>query len=138
MGFQTVGAGSEYFAVDAKNVTTVPDHLSYDEAAMIEPLAVTVHAANRVGDVKDKDIVVIGAGPIGILLVQTLKAKGARKVMVTDVSDYRLELALKCGADFAVIPKKKISEKRCFAVLDLIKQMLYMIVRATIQQWNKP
>jgi len=75
MGFQTVGAGSEYFAVDAKNVTTVPDHLSYDEAAMIEPLAVTVHAANRVGDVKDKDIVVIGAGPIGILLVQTLKAK---------------------------------------------------------------
>jgi len=75
MGFQTVGAGSEYFAVDAKNVTTVPDHLSYDEAAMIEPLAVTVHAANRVGDVKDKDIVVIGAGPIGILLVQTLKQK---------------------------------------------------------------
>lgn len=107
MGFQTVGAGSEYFAVDAKNVTTVPDHLSYDEAAMIEPLAVTVHAANRVGDVKDKDIVVIGAGPIGILLVQTLKAKGARKVMVTDVSDYRLELALKCGADFAVNTKKE-------------------------------
>jgi len=46
---------------------------------MIEPLAVTVHAANRVGDVKDKDIVVIGAGPIGILLVQTLKAKGAAR-----------------------------------------------------------
>ncbi|ODM25753.1 zinc-dependent alcohol dehydrogenase [Acetivibrio mesophilus] len=107
MGFQTVGTGSEYFAVHAKNVTPVPDHLSYDEAAMIEPLAVTVHAVNRAGDVKDKDIVVIGAGPIGILLVQTLKAKGASKVMVTDISDYRLELALKCGADFAVNTKNE-------------------------------
>lgn len=107
MGFQTVGAGSEYFAVNAKNVTPVPDHLSYDEAAMIEPLAVTVHAVNRVRDVKDKDIVVIGAGPIGLLLVQTLKAKGARRVMVTDISDYRLELALKCKADFAVNTKNE-------------------------------
>lgn len=107
MGFQTVGTGSEYFAVYAKNVTPVPDHLSYDEAAMIEPLAVTVHAANRVGEVKDKDIVVIGAGPIGILLVQTLKAKGARRVLITDISDYRLELALKCNADFAVNTKNE-------------------------------
>mgnify|MGYP003762212527 CR=1 FL=1 len=117
MGFQTVGAGSEFFAVDAKNVTPVPDHLSYDEAAMIEPLAVNVHAVNRVGDVKDKDIVVIGAGPIGILLVQTLKAKGARKVMVTDISDYRLELAQKCNADFVINTKNedfKEAMLRCF------------------------
>ncbi len=107
MGFQTTGAGSEFFAVDAGKVTPVPDSFSYDEAAMIEPLAVTVHAANRVGDVKDKDVVVIGVGPIGNLLVQTLKAKGARRVMATDISDYRLELAKKCGADFIVNTAKK-------------------------------
>ena len=107
MGFQTTGAASEYFAVDASKVTPLPDDMSYDEGAMIEPLAVTVHAAKRPGDVKGKKIAVIGAGPIGILLTQTLKALGAEKVMITDISDYRLSLAKECGADFAYNTGKK-------------------------------
>lgn len=99
MGFQTTGSASEYFAVDASKVTPLPDNMSFDEGAMIEPLAVTVHACRQFGDVKGKKTVVIGAGPIGILLCQTLKALGAEKVMVTDISDYRLNLAKSCGAD---------------------------------------
>lgn len=107
MGFQTTGTASEYFAVDAAKVTPVPDSMSYDEAAMLEPLAVTVHAVRRAGDVQGKKIAVLGAGPIGILLAQTAKAMGASQVMITDVSDYRLALAKKCGADFAVNTRNK-------------------------------
>ncbi len=100
MGFQTTGAGSEYFLAEASKVVPLPDGMSLDEGAMIEPLAVTVHACRRSGDVAGKSVIVLGAGPIGILLCQTLKAYGAARVMVTDVSDYRLELAKQCGADF--------------------------------------
>lgn len=102
MGFQTTGTASTYFAVDAAKVTPLPDGMSYDEGAMIEPLAVTVHAARRAGDVAGKKVCVLGCGPIGILLVQTLKALGAAEVLVTDISDYRLALAKECGADHAV------------------------------------
>ena len=100
MGFQTTGTASEYFAVKAAKVTPLPENMTYNEGAMIEPLAVTVHAVKRAGDLKGLKIAVLGAGPIGILLAQSAKAMGASQVMVTDVSDYRLELAKKCGADF--------------------------------------
>ena len=100
MGFQTTGVASEYFAVDASKVTALPDSMSFDEGAMIEPLAVAVHAARRPGDVTGMRIAVLGAGPIGILVAQAVKALGAEAVLVTDISDYRLEKAAACGADF--------------------------------------
>ncbi len=102
MGFQTTGTASEYFAVDASKVTLLPDTMSYDEGAMIEPLAVTVHAAKRFEDLKGAKAVVLGCGPIGILLIQSLKALGAKEVLATDVSDKRLALAKELGADYAV------------------------------------
>lgn len=102
MGFQTTGAASEYMAVDAKKITPLPDTMTYEEGAMIEPLAVTVHACRQFGDIQGIKAVVLGAGPIGILLTQTLKALGAQTVMVTDVSDFRLNLAKTCGADEVV------------------------------------
>lgn len=102
MGFQTTGTASEYFAVNASKVTLIPDEMSYDDGAMMEPLAVTVHAAKRFPEVKGCKAVVLGCGPIGILLVQTLKALGAAQVLATDISDYRLDLARECGADYVV------------------------------------
>ena len=105
MGFQTTGTASEYFAVDQSKVDLLPDGMDYNEGAMIEPLAVTVHAAKRPGDVKGLNICVLGCGPIGILLIQSLKAFGAAKVLATDVSSCRLELARKCGADVVVNTK---------------------------------
>lgn len=100
MGFQTLGAASEYVAVDSSKITLLPESMTFDEGAMIEPLAVTVHACKRVGDLTGKKVAVLGAGPIGILLVQTLKAFGASQVLITDISDHRLALAKECGADF--------------------------------------
>ena len=102
MGFQTTGTASEYFAVDASKVTPLPEGMSFSEGAMMEPLAVTVHAAKRFPDLKGAKTVVLGCGPIGILLAQSLKALGADKVLVTDISDTRLELAKSVGADYAV------------------------------------
>lgn len=102
MGFQTTGTASEYFAVDASKVTTIPEEMSFEEGAMIEPLAVAVHGVKQVGDVTGMNIVVIGAGPIGNLVAQAAKGMGAAKVMVTDVSDLRLEKAKECGVDICV------------------------------------
>lgn len=107
MGFQTTGVASHYFAVDAQKVTPLPESMSLDEGALIEPLAVAVHAVRRAGDVAGQDICVLGAGPIGILVAQAAKGMGARRVMVTDVSSLRLEKAKECGADFCVNTKEK-------------------------------
>ena len=102
MGFQATGTASEYFAVDAAKVTPLPETMSYDEGAMIEPLAVTVHAAKRFPELKGARVAILGCGPIGILLMQSCKALGAASVLVTDVSDYRLSVARSVGADYAV------------------------------------
>lgn len=102
MGFQTTGVASEYFAVDAKKVTPLPDTMSFDEGAMIEPLAVAVHAVRKFGDMNGMKVAVLGAGPIGILVAQAAKGMGAESVLITDVSDVRLEKAKECGIDFCV------------------------------------
>lgn len=105
MGFQTTGVASHFFAVDAAKVTLLPEDMSYDEGAMIEPLAVAVHAVKQAGDVKGMKIAVLGAGPIGILVAQVAKGMGAEQVMITDVSDLRLAKAKECGVDFCVNTK---------------------------------
>ncbi|MCI9147719.1 MAG: alcohol dehydrogenase catalytic domain-containing protein [Hungatella sp.] len=105
MGFQTTGVASHYFAVDASKVTLLPQEMNFDEGAMIEPLAVAVHAVRRAGDMKGQKIAVLGAGPIGILVAQTAKGMGARSVMITDISDIRLAKAKECGVDFCVNTK---------------------------------
>lgn len=107
MGFQTTGTASEYFSVDASKVTPIPQDMSFEEGAMIEPLAVAVHGVKQVGDVTGMNIVVIGAGPIGNLVAQVAKGMGASKVMITDVSDLRLQKAKECGIDACVNTKNK-------------------------------
>ncbi len=107
MGFQTTGAASEYFAVDAKKVTKLGARMDFDEGAMIEPLAVAVHAARRFADLKGAKVAVLGAGPIGILVAQAVKGMGADAVLVTDVSEGRLAKAEECGADFTADTSKE-------------------------------
>ncbi len=107
MGFQTTGTASRYFAVDAQKVTHLPEEMSYEEGAMIEPLAVGVHAVKQAGDVAGKDICILGAGPIGILTAQVAKGLGARKVMITDISDIRLAKAREVGIDVCVNTKER-------------------------------
>lgn len=107
MGFQTTGMASEYFVVDAEKVLVLPEEMSLDEGALLEPLAVAVHAVGRFGDIAGRDVAVLGAGPIGNLVAQTAKGLGARRVLITDVSNCRLALAQECGVDVAVNTRSK-------------------------------
>lgn len=107
MGFQTVGTASEYFAVDSAKITPLPEGMSFDEGAMIEPLAVTVHAAKRFAPMQGAKVAILGAGPIGILLGQSCKALGAAQVLITDLSEKRLELARTCGIDFTINTRER-------------------------------
>ena len=107
MGFQTTGLASEYFAAPADMTTPLPDEMSYDEGAMIEPLAVAVHAVRKAGDVAGKKIAVIGAGPIGNLVAQVAKGLGAESVMITGHGGKRAETAKECAIDFVVDTREK-------------------------------
>ena len=107
MGFQTTGTASEYFAVSAEKITPIPENMTYNEGAMLEPLAVTVHAVRRFPEMKGAKVAILGCGPIGILLAQSCRAMGAEAVMITDISEPRLELARTCGVDFTVNTGKR-------------------------------
>ena len=102
MGFQAPGAAQDYFAVAADKIVPFPASLSAEAGAMIEPVAVAVHALRRGGGASGKKVVVVGAGPIGNLVAQVAKAQGARKVLVMDKSAFRLSLARECGANHIV------------------------------------
>lgn len=102
----THGAMAEYVCIQERLVILLPDEVSYDEAALIEPLAVSLRGAKKAGAIKGQCVVVLGAGPIGLLAVQCLKGLGAKTVIATDIIDERLEMARKCGADITVNSKK--------------------------------
>jgi L-iditol 2-dehydrogenase len=117
MGFQTTGTASESFVVDAAKCLAFPDSMSFEEGAMIEPLAVAVHALGRLEAVAGKKIAVYGAGPIGNLVAQAARGLGASAVLITDMSEHRLMLARDCGIDFAVNPDTEdlaAAIARCF------------------------
>jgi L-iditol 2-dehydrogenase len=108
MGFQTSGAAQEYFLVPEAMLIKLPPNFSYEAGAMIEPVAVAVHAIGRAGEVvAGKKIMVLGAGPIGNLVGQVAKGLGAAAVLITDLSDFRLAKAKACGLDFTVNTKQE-------------------------------
>jgi L-iditol 2-dehydrogenase len=102
MGFQTDGSGQEYFPLPAWNVVKLSDDFPFDYGALVEPISVAVHALQRGGDVQGKRVLVLGAGTIGNLTAQAAKALGAEAVMITDISEYKLEKAKACEIDFVI------------------------------------
>jgi L-iditol 2-dehydrogenase len=107
MGFQTDGAGQEYFAIKADMVLKLPENMSLDEAALIEPVSVVVHALSRAGSVEGLKVLVLGAGTIGNLVAQVARASGAKDVIITDVNEYKLEKARACDFKHVVNPQKE-------------------------------
>jgi L-iditol 2-dehydrogenase len=107
MGFQTDGAGQEYFAIKADMVLKLPENMSLDEAALIEPVSVAVHALSRAGSVEGLKVLVLGAGTIGNLVAQVARASGAKDVIITDVNEYKLEKARACDFKHVVNPQKE-------------------------------
>lgn len=108
IGVHVDGCACEYTAVPAWNLHALPDNVSFRDAALIEPMAVgfgVVRRVNEVTDIKGKKVCVVGAGTIGNLVAQACKAMGAGEVMITDILQDKLDLALNCGIDYAVNTK---------------------------------
>ncbi len=98
-GFQAPGVAQDLFVTEADKIVPLPDTFTYEQGAMVEPAAVGVHSTARAGGVVGKNVVVLGAGTIGNFVAQVCKARGANKVLITDISEYRLDVAKQCGID---------------------------------------
>ncbi|MDH7564843.1 MAG: zinc-binding dehydrogenase [Candidatus Bathyarchaeota archaeon] len=108
------GAYAEYIKVPARtvslNMQPVPQHVSYEEAAITEPLACVLHGVEKAGIKIGDNVAIIGAGPIGLLHLLAVKRMGAGKTIMIDLVDERLEFAAKLGADYTINPQKADSQ----------------------------
>jgi len=96
--YRRAGAFAEFVSVPARILYRLPDHFPFAEAAMLEAVAVAIHGVNLAQAAPNSAALVVGAGTIGILTLQALRAAGCAKVFITDVDEQRLELASKLGA----------------------------------------
>ena len=103
-GFQAPGCAQELWLVPMHKIVPLPDTFSFDEGVFVEPLAVAVHAIKKIVSVKNKNVVVLGAGTIGNLMAQTAQAEGGN-VLVTEISEYRLAIARQCDLENTVNPQ---------------------------------
>jgi len=101
VGVSRPGAFAEFLSVPAFNVFKLPDMITDDMASILDPLGNATHTALSF-DLVGEDVLITGAGPIGAMAVAIARFAGARHVVITDVNDYRLELARKMGASRAL------------------------------------
>jgi threonine 3-dehydrogenase len=101
VGVNRPGAFAEYLAVPAFNVFKLPEAVTDDMAAILDPFGNATHTALSF-DLVGEDVLITGAGPIGIMAVAIARYAGARHIVITDVNDYRLDLARKMGASAAL------------------------------------
>jgi L-iditol 2-dehydrogenase len=99
------GAFAEYVSVPGRVICRLPEKVSFEEAVFVEPAAVALHAVRRAQAGPGQTGLVVGAGIIGLLTLQALKAAGCEKVYATDLSEGRLALAKELGAD-EIFPAK--------------------------------
>lgn len=106
VGVNRNGAFAEYVSVPAFNVFKLPDSITDDMAAILDPLGNATHTALSF-DLVGEDVLITGAGPIGVMAVAIARYAGARHVVITDINDYRLDLARKMGATRALNVSKE-------------------------------
>lgn len=109
IGYEFDGGFAEYVripreALEAGNLVKIPDHVSFEQAVVVEPLACCINGQRKANVSMNDTVVVIGGGPIGLMHVQLAKAAGARQVIVSEPIDHRREKALEAGADLVVNP----------------------------------
>ncbi|MGI9219490.1 MAG: zinc-dependent alcohol dehydrogenase [Woeseiaceae bacterium] len=98
-GFQAPGCAQDFFVTEADKIIMLPPDFQPEQGAFVEPVAVAAHSTARAGDLTGKNVVVSGAGTIGNFVAQACKCRGAAKVLIADVSDYRLQVAQEVGID---------------------------------------
>lgn len=92
------GAMADYVVAPAEKIMLLPDNVSFNECALVEPLSISLRATKHAGDLKGKTVAIYGAGPIGLLTMQCVKYFGAERIIAIDIVDDRLDMAKKCGA----------------------------------------
>ena len=110
IGVTVDGACAELVRVPAKVAFRLPDGLSYEAGALVEPFACVLHAASRIGPLKGQRVLIYGAGSIGLFTVAYARAQGARSVGVVEPSEVRRRAAMEFGADTADAPGARTTE----------------------------
>ncbi len=105
------GAFAEFVKIPQHILCALPENLPYEQAAFAEPVSIALHGISRVPLEKGDSVVVVGAGLIGLLVIQALKAKGAGTVIAVDLDEQRLALAKELGADEALISNDEVPAK---------------------------
>jgi len=112
IGFQAPGVAQEFFPFPEAALLKLPESFTPEIGALVEPAALAIHAVGRAGSVSGRGVLVLGAGPIGNLVAQVARWRGARQVLVSDVSDHRLAIARQCGIAATLNPRADSLEKR--------------------------
>lgn len=112
IGYEFDGGFAEYvkipqIALEAGNLVKLPDHVPFEQAVVAEPLACCINGHRKANVRMNDTVVVIGGGPIGLMHVQLAKISGARKVILSEPVEHRLERALTAGADIVVNPLRQ-------------------------------
>lgn len=112
LGFEVDGGFAEYLLIPSESIRTgaiceIPDNLSYEDAALIEPISCCLHAQNLVEVGPGDTVTIVGAGPMGIMHIMVAKALGASNVIVSEIVEQRLQTAIDFGADVVVDPVKE-------------------------------
>ncbi len=105
------GAFAEYIALPAHILYHIPDNVTFDQAAMIEPMSIAFHAANLVPHKLGATAAVVGCGKIGMLLIQTLRAYGYGTIIAVKKSDTGTELIRELGADYCLTGKDDVNQR---------------------------
>jgi len=105
LGTTEDGAMREFINVKAERVHILPDNVSYEEGATVEPLSVAVYAVEQSGFRLGQNAAVIGAGPIGLMTIQVLRTAGANKIYVLEPVESKQKISMELGADKAFLPK---------------------------------
>lgn len=109
VGYEIDGAFAEVIRIPAQavlagNIRALPDHMSFEEASLVEPLSCIVNGQNKVNVNSADTVVVLGVGPIGLMHVHVARLRGAARIIVSDPSGHRRDAALKAGAHTALDP----------------------------------
>jgi len=107
-----VGSFGEFFVVPEQTVIKLPDNVSFEEGALIEPIAVGMHAVRKSGLEVGGTVAIIGTGPIGLGVLLSAKLAGASKIIMTDALDFNLEIAQKMGCKNTInVLKEDVKQK---------------------------
>ncbi len=105
LGTTEDGAMREFINVKAERVHVLPDNVTYEEGATVEPLSVAVYAVEQSGFQLGQNAAIIGAGPIGLMIIQVLRNAGANKIYVIEPVESKQKIVMEVGADKVFLPK---------------------------------